>query len=261
MKCGYIGCWWMIADSDAGKIKVAKLSDKITAMTDCGGKAKMLCRRNRAFTLIELMAVVLVILILAAIGMGVAGYVQKKVAIATTKSQIAAIEAALESYKSDWGYYPPTNPWRVSNLGGAELLNNQILYRALFVKGGKRYLTFPANQLQASYWGTGALGGQRDTLATNVLDVYGRPFNYYCSPNTPFSLSSVILTNLPIGQRTNSCSLGGQVNVASYDLFSYGPDKFTFVATNATTWPAYFSGRSLWYTNSSAIDDVTNWQP
>src|SRR5690242_16235607 len=55
----------------------------------------------RAFTLIELMAVVLVICILSAIGFSVGGYVQRRMAVTTTKSQISTMEAALELYKSD----------------------------------------------------------------------------------------------------------------------------------------------------------------
>src|SRR5690348_8091921 len=97
------------------KLYGGELVRKITAMADCGGRYTQRRTQHRdtqralAFTLIELMAVVLVVLILAAVGIGVAGYVQKKVAVSTTKSQIAAIEAALESYKADWGYYPRTS--------------------------------------------------------------------------------------------------------------------------------------------------------
>ena len=59
--------------------------------------------RLSSFTLIELLGVVLIIIALFVIGFGVATYVQRRVAIATTRAQIAAIEVALESYRSDLG--------------------------------------------------------------------------------------------------------------------------------------------------------------
>ncbi|MCG3147368.1 MAG: hypothetical protein PCFJNLEI_00807 [Verrucomicrobiae bacterium] len=212
---------------------------------------------SRGFTLIELLAVVLVVLVLAAIGLGVAGYVQKKVAIATTKSQIAAIEAALESYKSDWGYYPLTTPQRISTDNSAELTNNAILYRALF-EHGKRYLTFPAAQLHSELNVTYSTG-------TNIFDIYGRPFNYYCSPTTAFGMTNrppVASVNTYIV--TNKVTFGGQVNVATYDLFSYGPDRLTYWGTNTiftTAYTTYQPQGINWHDPKSALDDLTNWNP
>ena len=90
-------------------------------------------RRSRrgGFTLVELLAVVVVILILASIMVSITSYVQKSMAISTTKSQLATIQAALEMYKADWGFYPPTGPGRVSNSGVKESSNNATLYFAL----------------------------------------------------------------------------------------------------------------------------------
>lgn len=212
-------------------------------------------RWRRGFTLVELLAVVLVLLILTAIGFGVAGYVQKKMAIATTTSQIAAIEAALESYKSDWGYYPPTSPYRISGLGNWEVTNNAVLYRALYGQR-KRYLSFPQSQVHVSYFGTGYGGTERSTLtATNLFDVWGMPFNYYCSPTTPYSLSN----------SNRGFTMGGQVNVATFDLFSYGRDHATLADLNAA-WPPVIGGAAgaenvTWSNINSTVDDVKNWGP
>ena len=92
-------------------------------------------RSNRAFTLIELLAVALVILILAALALPLVGYIQRRVAYQTARAQIAALSAALESYKSDWGFYPATTPVRISNLGIAESSNNWYMYRAQWAHG------------------------------------------------------------------------------------------------------------------------------
>src|SRR5438067_1999847 len=59
-----------------------------------------------AFTLIELIVVTTVIIILTGLVLSTVGYVQKKGARARAESEIAAMSAALESYKADNGIYP-----------------------------------------------------------------------------------------------------------------------------------------------------------
>jgi len=59
-----------------------------------------------AFTLIELIVVVGVILILTGLVLSTAGYARKKGARARAETEIAAIAAALESYKADNAIYP-----------------------------------------------------------------------------------------------------------------------------------------------------------
>ncbi len=59
-----------------------------------------------AFTLIELLVVIAIIIILAGLILSTAGYVQKKGARARAETEIAAMSAALESYKADNGIYP-----------------------------------------------------------------------------------------------------------------------------------------------------------
>jgi prepilin-type N-terminal cleavage/methylation domain-containing protein len=63
-------------------------------------------RRPGAFTLIELLVVMAIILVLAGLILATSGYVQKKGARSRTEAEIAALSAALESYKADNGNYP-----------------------------------------------------------------------------------------------------------------------------------------------------------
>ncbi|HEX7262385.1 MAG TPA: type II secretion system protein [Luteolibacter sp.] len=56
-----------------------------------------------AFTLIELMAVIAIMVILAALVMGGLGYVQDKRASSQAKVQMGLISKALEEYKLDRG--------------------------------------------------------------------------------------------------------------------------------------------------------------
>jgi type II secretory pathway pseudopilin PulG len=63
-------------------------------------------RYKAAFTLIELIVVMTVIIILTGLVLSTVGYVQKKGARARAETEIAAMSAACESYKADNGIYP-----------------------------------------------------------------------------------------------------------------------------------------------------------
>ena len=63
------------------------------------------CRRS-AFTIIELLIVMAIIIVLAGLIIGTSGYVQKKGARSRAEAEIAAMSAALENYKADNGIYP-----------------------------------------------------------------------------------------------------------------------------------------------------------
>src|SRR5437879_11118674 len=63
-------------------------------------------RGYNAFTLIELIVVVGVIIILTGLVLSTVGYARKKGARARAETEIAAVSAACESYKADNGVYP-----------------------------------------------------------------------------------------------------------------------------------------------------------
>src|SRR5438128_3546084 len=67
-------------------------------------------RAEGAVTIIEMLVVILIILILAALILAASNYVQTKAARARAETEIAAMSAALESYKADNGIYPRDNP-------------------------------------------------------------------------------------------------------------------------------------------------------
>jgi len=196
------------------------------------------------FTLIELLAVVVVILILAGLSIRIAGYVQTKVGTSTTRAQIAAISAALESYKADWGYYPPTAPGRISASGMCEATNNWILFNALCptTAGRKTYLRFPAAQIRTNTF----------IQLPNVYDGWGHPFNYYNSPKTTYQL-------LTSSTNYYGCTVGGQVNLTTFDLFSYGPDGYTYVMPNAVLPAGWAVPGAQWNKTNAVNDDITNW--
>ena len=59
-----------------------------------------------AFTIIEVLVVITVILTLAGLTLATSGYVQTKGKCSRAEAEIAAISTALENYKSDNGIYP-----------------------------------------------------------------------------------------------------------------------------------------------------------
>ena len=70
-------------------------------------KSEMRSSRQRsAFTIIELLIVMAIIIVLAGLIIATSGYVQEKSKRSRTEAEIAAMSAALESYKADNGIYP-----------------------------------------------------------------------------------------------------------------------------------------------------------
>jgi general secretion pathway protein G len=89
------------------------------------------------FTLIELLIVITIIAILASLVLAAAGSVQKKGARSRTEAEIAAMGAALESYKADNGDYPAGS-------------GSSILVTTLMPSSGKVYFEFKSNSVDSS---------------------------------------------------------------------------------------------------------------
>src|SRR6058998_3721043 len=90
-----------------------------------------------AFTLIELVVVSGLILVLTGLVLSTVGYARKKGARARAETEIAAMSAALESYKADNAVYPRSSNTdaldaRMSGNPGAYQSASLDLYNALF---------------------------------------------------------------------------------------------------------------------------------
>jgi len=64
------------------------------------------CRKN--FTLVEILAVSVIVAILAAIGFGSYSYARDKARDSSCRALIKQLEAGLENFKVKYGYYPPS---------------------------------------------------------------------------------------------------------------------------------------------------------
>lgn len=95
--------------------------------------AKMLQQaRNkvgRGFTLIELLIVVAIIAILAALTLSTLGYVNTTGARSRAEAEIAALSAAIDSYKLEFGAYPANQTNLYTELVGLGPFNtNKVLF-------------------------------------------------------------------------------------------------------------------------------------
>lgn len=119
--------------------------------------------KTSAFTLIELLIVIAIVSVLAGLVLGAASSVQKKGARSRAEAEIAAIGAALESYKADNGDYPL----------GTNSNNSLVLVASLMPSpsvGGKVYYEFK------SKWTNATLG---------ALDPFGNAYGYIYTNGSP----------------------------------------------------------------------------
>jgi len=172
---------------------------------------------KRAFTLVELLVVMAIIGILVTVTMGIYGSVKRKGAEFRLRTELAAIELALENYKAkegnypesaSWDYkYPPAN-WKPLLPGDPQPLGNR-LYQDLVTdpmedeKIKKPYLP---NVKESQHDG--------DSLFAPVLDVRGgAPFVkwYYNSFDPKYNENSYDLW-------VEYGDLGKEINVNSDDV-------------------------------------------
>jgi len=155
-------------------------------LTNCP-RARRADQDYRAFTLIELIVVVGIIIVLAGLVLSTAGYARKKSARARAETEIAAISAACESYKADNGIYPrdnATNQYtdtldaRQNFDATQDVYNHASFYLYTQLSGdssgnrnptGKSYMTFKPNMLLPA-------GGSGTVTA--ISDPFGNSYGY-----------------------------------------------------------------------------------
>ena len=153
---------------------------------------------KRSFTVTELLVVIAIIVILAGILIGGMGYAGRRADEAKTISAIQELSAALEAFRAEKGYYPPSSasdkqdvkfyrPVEGTNAGVLYIVFGTQEYK--FVdKQGKPF--FNLNDLVST--------AKTKGTAAPLNDVWGKPFRYQCP--------------------------GGH-NKGAFDLWSFGPDK------------------------------------
>ena len=142
-------------------------------------------RAAGAFTLIELLIVMAIIIVLAGLILATANYVQKKGYRSRAEAEIAAISAALENYKADNGVYPSTAetnalmPNKMGDPNAADYIKASLaLYKLISGDADnsndrsaelKSYLTFKPNQLSPTL---------QTQAVTYIRDPFGNSYGY-----------------------------------------------------------------------------------
>ena len=136
-------------------------------------------RGEAAFTILELLVVITIIIILAGLTIATMGYVQDKAKRSRAEAEIAAISAALENYKADNGIYPrssetdaldPTaagNPTPSASLKLYEFLSGDTNHDRK--ADTKSYFSFKPNQLSPT---------DQTKNVTALTDPFGNPYGY-----------------------------------------------------------------------------------
>jgi general secretion pathway protein G len=144
-----------------------------------------------AFTILELLVVIGIIVALAGLILATVGYVQKKGARSRAEAEIAAISAALESYRADNGIYPNTANTNTLDARSASAVNPSTYQTASFDlyasltgdtngdrttnasdanPSAKSYFNFRPNQLNPAPPSTGTV--------TSIRDPFGNSYGY-----------------------------------------------------------------------------------
>ena len=107
--------------------------------------------KRRAFTLIELLVVIAIIAILAALLFPAFQAVKNNGIRNKTKTELRQVEAAIESYKAKYGFYPPDNP--------GNSVTNQLFYE------------LQGTALKGNTFET--LDGRERLIAASVVNAFG----------------------------------------------------------------------------------------
>lgn len=191
------------------------------------------------------MVVIGIVCILAALTMEAAGFVQKKGTRSKAEAEIAAISAALESYKADNGDYPAllsinsdyTQATADPSTGKQALTGvNSSLVNALMPVSGKVYFEFPpkrvSNYSACSITNTNTGMVTTYTGGKSFLDSWGNSYGY-CYGSTVSSSTNAygIVVNT-----TNSTPGSYSNGVSCYDLWSTAGDDAMTSTPTPTKW-------------------------
>ena len=186
-------------------------------------------RQSHGFTLVEMMAVAVVIAVLAGLLIGLTHYVNLRSNILRTKSEMAALGAGIEMFRADSGTYPTSSLVRFDGTNAgyifAQVTNAALLYTQLTgidcltgTKIGKQYFR-PSSKIWTNVYVyvvpiTGGASNY-NSMISYFIDPWGKPYDYFRTYPTTTA----------------------QVNQATFDLISAGPDR-----------------------RFNTVDDIVNWK-
>lgn len=193
----------------------------------------MMQKTFRAFTLIELLIVVAIIAILAAIAVPNFLEAQVRSKVSRAKADMRSVTTALEAYRVDNPRYPPSCATKdqdgplAQNLCGTQApggitgtTTNVRVERLAWITTPIAYIsTIPADPFAVGA-NEGGTGAAREANIQNPVFTYWDPG--FISLRTTSSQNEVIFEDMP--EMID--------NIGSWLLFSYGPDQTFFPAAN-----------------------------
>ncbi len=199
-------------------------------------------KNSDAFTLIELLSVMVIILILAGITVPIVSSARTSAKKGVTSAQISQLELALKQFESDFGVFPPdsyTMADTLISLGGINIPRDDD------VDTGTRCLvfflgsTFTFNSADFN----GVYGPYIEFKKSQLDEVTGVNFT---DTDTGITIAGVNGTDTvfrlqdPFGSDYIYDSSSPSNNTASFDIYSFGADTIDDAGTNTS-------------------DDITNW--
>ena len=189
----------------------------------------MLKRRN--FTMVEILATIAIIAVLAGLSFGAYRAIQKGQAKTKTEATVNAIHIALQAFKNKYGYYPQAHSpialvfckEKATTDAEDSVSNRTILKSGKMLVLGKDFTVFLGTEVMknAVIKDGDISGGQVYILAESYKD--------------PVTNSKSSLDNISKNANLIYYKCPGAMNQESYDLFSAGPDrKFN---THDDIWP------------------------
>jgi len=137
-------------------------------------------RHYAAFSLIELMAVIAIMVILASMVVGGMGFVFERQAKEKARVQIALLTKAIEEYKLDNGSYPATEN-SVDGSGNTNILFNALYYAGAADATGATKIYLPELNPTTSKqgWTSGTA-----TATTKIMDPWKHEYHYRSAVNS-----------------------------------------------------------------------------
>lgn len=154
-------------------------------------------RPQRAFTLLELLAVITIIALLASMVIGVGRRANEAGRVARAKTELALLAAALADYQRIHGDYPQTDDGArllQSLIGRRDPLNTAVASRSLI-----EVARFATAESRDPFTDTSAV----------LVDPWDRPYRYAYKTETPWNNAGYVLCSLGPDGRDSSTLLPG----------------------------------------------------
>jgi prepilin-type N-terminal cleavage/methylation domain-containing protein len=207
-------------------------------------------RRRSAFTLIEMLVVIAIIGILAALILGISGIANSKMKQAKAQGKLSALITAIQAYKGKKGFYPPDNP--------RSTITNQLYYELtgtiMTNSGGTLAFKSPVNrdvlttsQINALFGVSGFVNSSADPT-----EVINSAVGLVTSDQTAnFSSGGVSFTMMGI-------SVSGPTSIQMNSTDSKIINPWHYVSTNPTNNPGSFD---LWIDvlYGGKTNRISNW--